>query len=80
MLGWTVNGPLGGRNDVQEKSVINVNRIAVILDELWQQQFKNDFPECIRDAQEPSKEDQRFLDLVSKSAQLINGHYCIALP
>ena len=72
MLGWTVNGPLGRINDVQEKSVINVNRIAVMkLDELWQQQFKNDFPECIRDDQEPSKEDQRFLDLVSKSAQLM---------
>ena len=78
MLGWTVNGPLGGRNDVQEKS--DKCEQVMKLDELWQQQFKNNFPECIRDDQEPSKEDRQFLDLVSKSAQLINGHYCIALP
>ncbi len=58
MLGWTVNGPLGGKtDDAQEPSAINVNRISVVkLHELWEQQFKTDFPECIRDDQEHSRE------------------------
>ncbi|KAG7457401.1 hypothetical protein JOB18_017993 [Solea senegalensis] len=82
MLGWTVNGPLGGKDDyAQEQSEIRVNRISVVaLDEQWEQQFKIDFPECVKDDQEPSKEDQQFLDLVSTSAKLVNGHYCFGLP
>ena len=78
LLGWTVNGPLGGKTDAQE---ISANRISVVkLDQLWEQQFKTDFPECIRDDKEHSREDQQFLNLVSTSAKLVNGHYCIALP
>lgn len=50
------------------------------LDELWEQQFKTDFPERVSVNQEPAKEDQQFLDLVSKSVKLVNGHYCIGLP
>lgn len=50
------------------------------LDELWEQQFKTDFPECARDDHEPSREDQQFLDVVSKSAKIVDGHYCIGLP
>ena len=82
MLGWTVNGPLGGKGDyAQEQSEISVNRISVVtLDEQWEQQFKIDFPECVKDDQDPSKEDQNFLDLVSTSAKLVNGHYCFGLP
>ena len=82
MLGWTVNGPLGGKDDhAQEQSEISVNRISVVtLDEQWEQQFKSDFPECVKDDQDPSKEDQQFLDLVSTSAKLVNGHYCFGLP
>lgn len=74
MLGWTVNGPLGGKgNEAQEQSGISVNRISVVkLDELWEQQFRTDFPECAADNAEPSKEDQQFLDLVSQSAKLID--------
>lgn len=82
MLGWTVNGSLGGKNDdTQEQSAISVNRISVVkLDELWEQQFRTNFPQSVRDDQEPSREDQQFLDLVSKSAKLVDGHYCIGLP
>ena len=82
MLGWTVNGPLGGcPDDTQDTTSISVNRTSVVqLDKLWEQQFKTDFPECGRDNQEPSREDQQFLDLVSKSAHLVNGHYSIGLP
>lgn len=81
MLGWTVNGLLGEKNDAQEQSVISIHRISVVkLDELWEQQFKTDFPECVSDNQELSKEDQQFLDLVSKSLKLVDGHHCIGLP
>lgn len=50
MLGWTVNGPLKGENEEAvdcEQPDLSVNRVSVVnLDELWQQQFKVDFPEC----------------------------------
>lgn len=82
LLGWTVNGPLEGKNgDAQEQSVKSVKRISVVkLDELWKQQFENDFPECVRDVHEHSKEDRQFLDVVSSSAELVDGHYYIGLP
>lgn len=82
MLGWTVNGPLGKKDDdAQEQSTVNANRISVVkLDVLWEQQFRNDFPECVREDKEPSKEDKMFLDLVSQSTRLVDGHYCINLP
>lgn len=80
MLGWMVNGPLGGKNnDAQEESEISVNRISVVKLDLLEQQFKIDFPECVSDDQEPSKEDKQFLDSVTKSVKLVNGHYCIGL-
>lgn len=80
ILGWTVNGPLGGDNN--ELAVATVNRISVVnLDNLWQQQFKTDFPECSHDEQPGmSREDQRFMKLVRDSVKLLNGHYQIALP
>ena len=52
MLGWTVNGPLGGEgsDDPVTQSAVSINRIsAVTLDELWNQQFKTDFPENSQD-------------------------------
>lgn len=80
MLGWTVNGPLGVKN-MGTYPTISISRISVAhLDELWEQQFKTDFPECNRDDLEHSNEDQQFLDSVSKSAGLVDGHYCIGLP
>ncbi|KAJ8385862.1 hypothetical protein AAFF_G00179280 [Aldrovandia affinis] len=51
------------------------------LDELWTQQFKYDFPENAQGEQlEMSKEDQLFMDRVSYSVKLVNGHYSIGLP
>ena len=46
MLGWTVNGPLDGKtDDAQDQSVISANRISVVkLDQMWEPQFKADFP------------------------------------
>ncbi|KAI3375021.1 hypothetical protein L3Q82_021067 [Scortum barcoo] len=47
MLGWTANGPIGDCSDSPGySSVVTINRIsAITLDELWNQQFKTDFPE-----------------------------------
>ncbi|KAK3518715.1 hypothetical protein QTP70_008921 [Hemibagrus guttatus] len=85
MLGWTVNGPLGGGccdgPDVYQ-SAGTINRIsAVTLDELWKQQFKTDFPECSQEEQPGlSREDCRFLEMVNNTVKLVDGHYSIALP
>ena len=85
MLGWTVNGPLkGDSGDAMdcEQPELQVNRVSVVcLDELWQQQFKADFPECSMDEQiGMSREDQKFMELVTNSAKQVNGHYQINLP
>ena len=57
------------------------NRISVAtLDELWSQQFKNDFPECQDDQLEMSRDEIQFMEIVSQSASLVGGHYCINLP
>lgn len=83
-LGWTVNGPLTGGNSGQTIGCesVTVNRVSVIkLDELWQQQFKNDFPETAMDEQPGlSREDQKFLELVNRSVKHLDGHYQIGLP
>ncbi|XP_042264714.1 uncharacterized protein LOC121895540 [Thunnus maccoyii] len=85
MLGWTVNGPLkGDSGDAMdcEQPELQVNRVSVVcLDELWQQQFKADFPECSMDEQiGMSRDDQKFMELVTNSAKQVNGHYQINLP
>lgn len=42
VLGWTVNGPLGGRRGSPGcQSAVSVNRIsAITLDELWNKQLR----------------------------------------
>ncbi|KAK7944331.1 hypothetical protein WMY93_000059 [Mugilogobius chulae] len=81
-LGWTVNGPLGEECGEGGQPTITVNRVSVVtLDELWQQQFKNDFPETILDEQLAlSREDHQFLESVTKTTKQVNGHYQISLP
>ncbi len=81
ILGWTVNGPLGGDGG-DKPDVVTVNRISVLnMDELWQRQFRTDFPECSHDEQPAlSREDARFMKLAADSAKLVNGHYQVALP
>lgn len=85
LLGWTVNGPLGescGETVACTQPRLTVNRASVVnLDELWQQQFKNDFPESTMDEQPAlSREDHKFLELVTNSVRQVNGHYQISLP
>lgn len=51
------------------------------LDDLWQQQFKNDFPESSTEEQAGlSREDQRFLELLNGSVNQVDGHYQLLLP
>ncbi len=85
ILGWTVNGPLRDGNyetTRDEVAYVTSNRISVgKLDELWNQQFKYDFPEGSQEEQlEMSQEDLQFTDSMSQSARLVEGHYCIGLP
>ena len=85
LLGWTVNGPLRGdcsSDAACMQQQVTVNRISVArLEELWEQQTKADFPECAQDEQFGlSKEDHHFMESVTKSATLVNGHYSIGLP
>lgn len=84
MLGWTVNGPLKGDRDVMngELPELSVNRVSVVnLDDLWQQQFNTDFPECSMDEQPSmSRGDQRFMELVTNSVKQVDGHFQINLP
>ncbi|XP_054869314.1 uncharacterized protein LOC129349591 [Amphiprion ocellaris] len=84
-LGWTINGPL--RENIRRRTkhgypLIKTNRISVArLEELWTQQFKCDFPENAQgECLEMSKDDQLFMDRVSESAKLVDGHYSIGLP
>lgn len=48
---------------------------------MLQQQIKMDFPEHQhKERSEMSMEDHRFLESVSKTVKLVDGHYCIGLP
>lgn len=75
ILGWTVNGPLGGEYyDGPECQPVTINRIsAVTLAELWKHQFKTDFPECSQDEQPGlSREDYKFVEMANKTVKLYN--------
>ena len=85
ILGWTVNGPLRGGSDIMETNTltgITANRISVAkLEELWQLQFKQDFPDAGQNEDiEMSKDDHQFISMVSQSAILEDGHYSVCLP
>ncbi|XP_028312818.1 uncharacterized protein LOC114469473 isoform X2 [Gouania willdenowi] len=63
ILGWTVNGPLKGGSEMDSDKLTEVtaNRISVArLEELWQLQFKQDFPDAGQNEDiEMSKDDHR---------------------
>lgn len=84
MLDWTVNGALRREchsETVQTQQDVTVNRISVArLEELWEQQTQDDFPECVQDEQFGlSKDDHHFMSSVTKSVALVDGHYNIGL-
>ncbi|KAK2879287.1 hypothetical protein Q8A73_007303, partial [Channa argus] len=85
ILGWTVNGPLrsgGGIMDGNRLTQVTANRISVArLEELWQLQFKQDFPDAGQNEDlEMSKDDHQFLNMMSQSVKLVDGHYSVCLP
>ncbi|KAK7879138.1 hypothetical protein WMY93_034081, partial [Mugilogobius chulae] len=85
LLGWTINGPLRGGREAKQGDTwtkVTVNRISVArLEELWQLQFKQDFPDAgLTEELEMSKDDHQFISMVSQSAELKDGHYSICLP
>lgn len=85
ILGWTVNGPLRGGSGMRETNTftgVTTNRISVAkLEELWQLQFKQDFPDAGQNEDiEMSKDDHQFIDMVSQSSKLVDGHYSVCLP
>lgn len=67
---------------VMMEGMLLLNRILVVdLEALWQQQYRMDFPECSHDEQTGlSREDQRFMELVTQSTKPVDGHYQAALP
>ncbi len=82
-LGWTVNGPFRKTGVSRAgKQIVMAYRISVVkLDELTQQQIEQDFPERQHEERlEMSLEDRMFMESVSKSIKLVNGHYSIGLP
>ncbi len=86
ILGWIVNGPLDRENIQTNRDTgwpqVMANRISVVsLDNLIQQQMSYDFPECKHaEKLEMSIEDRQFMESVSQSIKLVDGHYCIDLP
>lgn len=50
------------------------------LCDFWQQQFEVDFPECSKNEQVGfSREDHKFIEIVTDSLKLEKGHYSIGL-
>ena len=83
-LGWVVNGPLNGYAADQDAGHQKVfaNRISVAsLEEVLTQQYNHDFSERQYEGEsELSVEDRKFIDIVSKSVSLQDGHYYLPLP
>lgn len=84
-VGWVINGPLRGGGSDRVKtgcSVVTTNRISVeYLEEMLIKQYNHDFNERTSEEQlEMSREDVKFMKIVSSTAELKNGHYCIDLP
>ena len=82
-LGWVINGPLGQEDsDDSDTASVQVNRISLgKLEEMLIKQYNQDFVEqhCDEHA-ELSVEDKQFMEIMSSSATLTNGHYYLKLP
>ncbi|GAA6227198.1 uncharacterized protein LOC115787620, partial [Lates japonicus] len=83
VLGWIINGPLSGSSGALETEFpsATVNRISVRkLEELLTSQYMHDFNEKTYDKEEMSREAMKFLEIVSHSAKLQDGHYSLKMP
>lgn len=78
-LGWSVHGPIGGKNRGSK-----VNRIKVQtqeVEELIKKMFNHEFPDAVGGSTfGQSKEDQAWLTKVEDSVCFKDGSYQIALP
>lgn len=61
---------------------ITANHISVAkLEELWQLQFKQEFPDAGQNEDiEMPKDDHQFTSMVLQSTVLEDGHYSVCLP
>ncbi|KAK0139108.1 hypothetical protein N1851_024335 [Merluccius polli] len=75
LLGWVINGPLGHK-DCMSDILIDISSLEDILT----QQYNQDFAEQRYEQQEMSVEDKQFMNIVSDSAVLKDGHYYLKLP
>ena len=80
-LGWEIHGMQKLTNSASSR-MISVHRVTVEdVHNNMIAMYNHDFSERVTDdVPQPSLEDQRFMDIVSKSARLVDGHYEIALP
>ncbi|XP_032387795.1 uncharacterized protein LOC116699370 [Etheostoma spectabile] len=84
-VGWVINGPLRGGDSNGVKtgcSVVTTNRISVEhLEDMLIKQYNHDFNERTSEEQlEMSREEIKFMQTVSRTTELIAGHYFIDLP
>ncbi|KAK0138796.1 hypothetical protein N1851_024658 [Merluccius polli] len=82
LLGWVINGPLGGSNKGVEMATVTANRISLgDLQELLVSQYNTDFNErAYEEKSEMSVNVKKFLNIVNESVKMKEGHYCINLP
>lgn len=80
LLGWVINGPLGGSSKGVEMATVTANRISLVnLQELLVSQYNTDFSEkAYEEKSEMSVNDKKFLNIVSESVKMKAGH--INLP
>lgn len=83
-VGWIVNGPLrvGNSMTLSGCSAVTANRISIgHIEELLVQQYNHDFNEKSSDEQvEMSREDIKFMSIMSSSVVMKDGHYSLDLP
>lgn len=81
---WVVNGPLQGSKDNRNKiecTDVTVNSISVgKLEEMLNKQYNHNFNEIASENREMSREDHAFMEEVSRSTELQDGHYKLNLP
>lgn len=83
VLGWVINGPLGGNGSSSNAKLpsVVVNRISVTtLEHILNSQYNHDFNEKTSVDTEMSREDIRFMEIMESSATVRDERYCLKLP
>ena len=83
-VGWVINGPLRGGSSRSKSDcpAVTANRISVEhLQDMLVKQYNHDFNERSSEEQiEMSREDIKFMNVMSNTTVLTGGHYCMDLP